>query len=1242
MTRWTHTSLKDLIEETGVLLKPSGEGQFVGPHPHRHASQSGKCLVIFEVEGRWWCSSCKAKGDAVDWLVDVGQVGDVQFPTRRDAIAYLTEKYGPPPGQWQQPVPFPKFVGPGFPVQALPSAIRGFVEELTVALQVPPDLPAGLALAAVSGAVTGRAQVAVKAGWLEPLNLYLVIAMDSGEKKTPAMEAAVAPLEAMERELAEKAKPLIVEAQVEREIDQALLTKFKKEATNTKTSRDERKKLSERAVELAQALEETEVPGSPRLLCDDVTGEALGSLLASNEGVMALISDEGGIFETMAGRYSGGFASFDVYLKAYSGKTPLRVDRKGRPPEYVRKPRLVLCLCVQPDVISNLSGKPGFRGRGLLARPLYSLPESRVGYREINTPPLSEESRGNYSGIIKSLGGLAKEGEDAPHIISLSPEAETLFDEYRSELEPQLRPGGALREIRDWVLKLDGGVARLAGLLHVAQHTQDPWLAPITVETMQAAILLGRYFTEHAKAAFGLMGMDRNLTVAAALWDVIQRQTWGRFSRRDLHQVVKHRHPLEDVDYGLKALQDMGYIRPMVTDGPGKSGGRPLAPLYEVNPLAHEVSPIPADEEAVSFEGFEGFESRKETAFSEEGVDSLDPEPEGAERPEGQEIDEIYPDPTQTKESDEEDSNLKSPSQNPQNPQNSPVENPFEYITDVLRVREVVANLKTEPAIGLDIETTGLDPVLDKIRTVQVASPSGTYVIDAYQVPVEELTPLLSGGPAKVMHNGKFDAGFLLDSTAGVMVEPVFDTMIADQVLYNRSFGRNLKELAQDHLEIAMDKELQVSDWSDELSGAQIKYAAEDAGVLLPLFEKLTIEAEVKGLIRTLELENRALPTTVWMERSGVGFDEKRWDVLAKAAQTAKDELCTALTGILGESLNDREPPSTAMNWDSPSQVLTVFRSLGLDIGDTKQETMEAFRDRHPVIAPLLQYREAAKRAGAYGDNWRKHIHPATGRIHPNWKQIGAETGRMACRTPNLQNLPRDKAYRACFRPGPGNVFIKADYSQIELRLIAEISGEDNMIQAFREGQDLHVLVAQDITGKDNPEDITAGERQMAKPVNFGFSYGMGADRLVEYARSNFAVDLTLEEAKRIREGYFKRFPGLRRWHRLQGSQTETRTPLGRLRSFNGKRPFNQLLASPVQGSGADGLKLALAKLRETPGPEGAFPGLAIHDEIVIETPFDKVDEAKTWLEKAMVEGMQECLTKVPVVVDIKVIEAWE
>jgi DNA polymerase-1 len=271
-----------------------------------------------------------------------------------------------------------------------------------------------------------------------------------------------------------------------------------------------------------------------------------------------------------------------------------------------------------------------------------------------------------------------------------------------------------------------------------------------------------------------------------------------------------------------------------------------------------------------------------------------------------------------------------------------------------------------------------------------------------------------------------------------------------------------------------------------------------------------------------------------------------------------------------------------------------------------------------------------------YGTDWPKNL--CHGRIHAGWQQIGAESGRMGCNTPNLQNLPRDKRYRRCFVAPPGRVLVKADYFQIELRIAAKISKDEAMLSAYHDRVDLHTLTARRVL---DLTEVTPEQRQLAKAINFGLLYGMGARGFREYAKGQYGLDLTEEEAGRYRDAFFVAYPGLRRWHRsIPNHPISTRTLAGRRRLNT--QVFTQKLNTPVQGTGADGLKLALALLwRRRDEVPGALPVLVVHDEIVVECDERQSEATSRWLKGAMVDGMAPLIDPVPVEVDVTVARTW-
>jgi DNA polymerase-1 len=370
---------------------------------------------------------------------------------------------------------------------------------------------------------------------------------------------------------------------------------------------------------------------------------------------------------------------------------------------------------------------------------------------------------------------------------------------------------------------------------------------------------------------------------------------------------------------------------------------------------------------------------------------------------------------------------------------------------------------------------------------------------------------------------------------------------------------------------------------------------------------------------------------------AGAPFDRAAWQALADEAQREAADL--------SRRLDEAAPPrdgylnaAGAWSWDSPQQVKLAFEAAGCPVENTDDETLAAID--HPLADLLRQYRAAMKRTGTYGTDWLQHV-ASDGRIYPSWNQLGSVAGRTSCSVPNLQQVPRDPRYRRCFAAPPGRVLVKADYSQLQLRIASKVANEERMLAAYRAGDDLHALTARQITGK---QEVSKDDRQLAKAVNFGLLFGLWAKGLRGYARRNYGLDLTEEQARKYRAAFFRAYPGLARWHKRAGNSraAECRTLAGRRRLLDGKTPYTHRLNTPVQGTEADGAKLAMALLWERRAQvPGAFPVLFAHDEIVVECDADQAEAVVEWLRQAMVDAMAPLIDPVPCEVEVKTARTW-
>ena len=467
---------------------------------------------------------------------------------------------------------------PVFPVSALPDVIRQWVEAESLATQTPSDLAALLTLAVVSATIARRVVVCARPGFVEPTNLYTAILLGPGNRKSAVFSDTLKPLREHEQQLKEAARPTIAIAESNRRQDEAALKEFERlAAKGDGCARNEAEKL---AAKLAQ-----QPPiAVPELIVDDVTPEKLATMLKEQAGRIASMSPEGCPFDLMSGMYSkNGLPNIDVYLKGHAGDD-FSTHRIGRESTSVQRPALTCAYAIQPAVIEELPQKALFRGRGLLARFLYAIPESWVGRRRIAPPPVPDQVRTAYHNVVANLAcfnGSLK--------LRLAADALTLFQDWEEEIELMLAEGGALEAIRDWGAKLAGATLRLSASLHCAESGLVP---AIGRQTVADAIEIARYLIPHAQAVLGSIKTAESLVEddAAYVLRWIQRHGRAEFTKRDAQQHGRARFPhADDINAALVELTRRGYIRQLSGERAGV--GRPGSPRYEVNPAVFDPAP---------------------------------------------------------------------------------------------------------------------------------------------------------------------------------------------------------------------------------------------------------------------------------------------------------------------------------------------------------------------------------------------------------------------------------------------------------------------------------------------------------------------------------------------------------------------------------------------------------------------------------------------------------------------------
>lgn len=554
--------------------------------------------------------------------------------------------------------------------------------------------------------------------------------------------------------------------------------------------------------------------------------------------------------------------------------------------------------------------------------------------------------------------------------------------------------------------------------------------------------------------------------------------------------------------------------------------------------------------------------------------------------------------------------------------------------------------------IGYDVETGGLDPRKVKLRLIQLAIPDGRVFVLNLEHPHasdwrEIMRPLFMRDDVTLVgHNINFDLRFGVANGLEWPKAKVFDTMIAAQLLgasaHRAALGTyTLGTVAKAYLHVDVDKSLQRS-FLDGLpiSNEQIEYAAQDSMIVLALAQTLQDKLDVAALNTVAYIEMAALPAFASIQHNGMAVNWEQWaNITLEAAveiEQWEQELNTEYRRVAGSD-------AKTVDWGSHYSVLAALKTRPVFKSLTKTNVMvlSEYHKQDVIVGMLLHFRELLQKLKTFGMYWLyTGVNNDTERVHASTMQLGAETGRTSTRDPNMQQIPRAKSYRECFAAPKGRKIIDCDYSQIELRILAQITQDKRMLEAYRNGEDLHSVTAATVLDKPLSE-VQHEDRQIAKSLNFGLIYGMGKSRLVTYAEATFHIKLTEERAIELRNSYFDVYPGVRAWHREQYEGYKATRTQGNRRRIQVEK-FSDKLNSPVQGTGADMLKLSAGRLHaERAKFPSAFMINTIHDEIVMECDEDDAPAVAAWLQQVMEESGQIFLKDVPVVAEAHICDNW-
>ena len=614
----------------------------------------------------------------------------------------------------------------------------------------------------------------------------------------------------------------------------------------------------------------------------------------------------------------------------------------------------------------------------------------------------------------------------------------------------------------------------------------------------------------------------------------------------------------------------------------------------------------------------------------------------------------------------------------------------IKYVTTGAEFKQGLTDLEKLPKLCLDFETTGLDPHIAKPRLLQLCTTDEkvedrcVYVLDLFKIQdITGLKELIESRTLLVGHNLNFDLRFLY--ALGIdFKNKIFDTYVAERCLragfkdkktspkthetYFDDVSCALKAVVSRRLGVEISKDQQVSDWSQpELDIEQVEYAAKDVDILPSIASDQLRELAEEALLEVYSLESKCVRPVALMCYRGFNVDISKLLALRESIRCELEEItlefCVELDKALpSDSKLPRNPDGSLsigkkpkqFNPSSGIQCIKSFSSLGVELPSsptTGKPTLNQIQlsefDSEDAHLNLYRRRTKVETRLQHAEKLLANVNPITNRIHSGYNQYGANSGRFTSSgakkvsakkikdtfAVNAQQIPRNSQFRECFIATEGYELIICDFSQIELRLGAELINIPQMIQAFKDGYDLHTVTAS-LIYKVPLDEVKKSQRQEGKTLNFALLYGMGYRKYKTYAAQSGKL-ISLSEAKVSHQAFHNAYPRLRQWHRERAAMVEdgwtyVRTPTGRRRllSYN-DATMTACANTLIQGAGADVLKLSLAKLN--PFIKGDIHLVAcVHDEIVIEVPKSKVNEYINILETCMQEAAETILKVVP------------
>lgn len=545
----------------------------------------------------------------------------------------------------------------------------------------------------------------------------------------------------------------------------------------------------------------------------------------------------------------------------------------------------------------------------------------------------------------------------------------------------------------------------------------------------------------------------------------------------------------------------------------------------------------------------------------------------------------------------------------------------YKVINDIEELLNTFKIINTDKCISVSVDNE-MEFILVNSAEASNIVLSNVFIKQHY----EEVSKVLNSVRVIIFNNAKEELKLLMRFNINIYTN-IFDIYLAKRIL-----GKPILNLVGNYKQDSKSIEKKIKDKVVEIMRYE-EYR-----------ETLIKEIQKRNLENIAKIEFSCAKGLAEMELTGIRVDVNKWQELMKKYKEEIEDKAYEISEFFNDNgiqLNLFGDSSELKKYiHSNKLILEKLKTYGIETNTTSKKVLMKYKD-NDFVRELLEYRKLDKLYTSSLLNIGSKI--IDEKIHPEYNQIGAGSGRMSCSNPNIQQIPRNREIRECFLPNnPQNVLVIADYSQIELRVVAEVSKDSKMIEAYKKGRDLHLNTASLLLNKELTK-ITKDERQAAKAINFGLVYAMGAEALKRYCENVFNIYISIETAQRLRNRFLQVYSGVRKWQdRIKKDNPYTDKSLaGRIYKYNDKDGLATKCNIPIQGTAADIIKDAIGNVYEKLRYTNAKLIAVIHDEIIIESTKEESEMVKEILKKTMENSAKEFMIHVPLLAEASIRRSW-